>query len=216
MTTFLLNQNQTLELLKSQNETTQIFQHIIRNYHNIFNDTVELDLDHIVRLTNLPFRSIISALKQWHSESNIELHYAQTDIQIQWLVPREDQYTLAPLLQRLEQNQNVKKEKVEAIIEFAYSTKACKQKQILNYFGEKNTQKCMKCNALECSQTNTIDHKLLSELILDHIKENLVSLKELDQSISDYSTFDIRESVRILLENKKVLLTKYNKLKIYS
>ena len=216
MTTFLLNQNQTLELLKSQNETTQIFQHIIRNYHNIFNDTVELDLDHIVRLTNLPFRSIISALKQWHSESNIELNYAQTDIQIQWLVPREDKYTLAPLLQRLEQNQNVKKEKVEAIIEFAYSTKACKQKQILNYFGEKNTQKCMKCNALECSQTNTIDHKLLSELILDHIKENLVSLKELDQSISDYSTFDIRESVRILLENKKVLLTKYNKLKIYS
>jgi ATP-dependent DNA helicase RecQ len=216
MTTFLLNQNQTLELLKSQNETTQIFQHIIRNYHNIFNDTVELDLDHIVRLTNLPFRSIISALKQWHSESNIELNYAQTDIQIQWLVPREDKYTLAPLLQRLEQNQNVKKEKVEAIIEFAYSTKACKQKQILNYFGEKNTQKCMKCNALECSQTNTIDHKLLSELILDHIKENLVSLKELDQSISDYSTFDIGESVRILLENKKVLLTKYNKLKIYS
>ncbi|MDG2491904.1 MAG: RecQ family ATP-dependent DNA helicase [Flavobacteriaceae bacterium] len=216
MTTFLLNQNQTLELLKSQNETTQIFQHIIRNYHNIFNDTVELDLDHIVRLTNLPFKSIISALKQWHSESNIELNYAQTDIQIQWLVPREDQYTLAPLLQRLEQNQNVKKEKVEAIIEFAYSTKACKQKQILNYFGEKNTQKCMKCNALECSQTNTIDHKLLSELILDHIKENLVSLKELDQSISDYSTFDIGESVRILLENKKVLLTKYNKLKIYS
>lgn len=216
MITFLLNQNQTLELLKSQNETTQIFQHIIRNYHNIFNDTVELDLDHIVRLTNLPFKSIISALKQWHGEGNIELNYAQTDIQIQWLVPREDQYTLAPLLQRLEHNQNVKKEKVEAIIEFAYSTKACKQKQILNYFGEKNTQKCMKCNALECSQTNTIDHKLLSELILEHIKENLISLKELDQSISDYSTFDIGESVRILLENKKVLLTKDNKLKIYS
>ena len=216
MITFLLNQNQTIELLKSQNETTQIFQHIIRNYHNIFNDTVELDLDHIVRLTNLPFKSIRSALKQWHGEGNIELNYAQTDIQIQWLVPREDQYTLAPLLQRLEQNQNVKKEKVEAIIEFAYSTKACKQKQILNYFGEKNTQKCMKCNALECSQTNTIDHKLLSELILEHIKENLISLKELDQSISDYSTFDIGESVRILLENKKVLLTKDNKLKIYS
>ena len=216
MITFLLNQNQTLELLKSQNETTQIFQHIIRNYHNIFNDTVELDLDHIVRLTNLPFKSIRSALKQWHGEGNIELNYAQTDIQIQWLVPREDQYTLAPLLQRLEHNQNVKKEKVEAIIEFAYSTKACKQKQILNYFGEKNTQKCMKCNALECSQTNTIDHKLLSELILEHIKENLISLKELDQSISDYSTFDIGESVRILLENKKVLLTKDNKLKIYS
>jgi uncharacterized protein YacL (UPF0231 family) len=74
----------------------------------------------------------------------------------------------------------------------------------------------MKCNALECSQTNTIDHKLLSELILEHIKENLISLKELDQSISDYSTFDIGESVRILLENKKVLLTKDNKLKIYS
>ena len=41
-----------------------------------------------------------------------------------------------------------------------------------------------------------------------------MSLKDLDQSIADYTTFEIGESVRLLLENNNIILTTDNKLKI--
>ena len=50
----------------------------------------------IIRVSNISFKTVITTLKKWHNDGNLLLDYAQTDIQIQWLVPREDQYTLAP------------------------------------------------------------------------------------------------------------------------
>ncbi len=41
-----------------------------------------------------------------------------------------------------------------------------------------------------------------------------MSFKELDQSISDYSTFEIGECIRSLLNSKELLLTNMDKLKL--
>ena len=148
--TFLINQNQILELLKKQSDTSKIIQEIIRSHQDVYSNSFELDLERIVRLINLPFKKIISGLQKWHNEGKLLFDYAETDMQIQWLTPREDQYTLFPLLQRLERYTQIKKDKTESIISYAYSTEECKQRQILNYFGENSKEKCKKCNASEC------------------------------------------------------------------
>ena len=211
-----MNQNQILDLLKDQSETSKVIQGIIRNHHDVYNSSFELDLERIVRLNQVSFKTVIQALKQWHKEGNLVLDYAQTDIQIQWLVPREDQYTLAPLLKRLEQHQKVKKEKIEAMITFAFSTDTCKQKQILSYFGEHATEKCGRCNALEClpeKQAKAVQIEIKNR-IAGELQNGSMSLKELDQSIADYTTLEIGETIRLLLNSKELLLTDTNKLKL--
>ena len=213
---FLLNQNQILELLKDQSETSKVIQGIIRNHHDVYTSSFELDLERIVRINQVSFKTVIHALEQWHKEGNLVLDYAQTDIQIQWLVPREDQYTLAPLLKRLEQHHQVKKEKIEAMISFAFSTASCKQKQILAYFGEHTTEKCGRCNALEClpkKQVKTVQIEIKNRIVAE-LQNGARSLKELDQSIADYTTFEIGESIRMQLSTKELLLTNTNKLKL--
>ena len=50
--------------------------------------------------------------------------------------------------------------------------------------------------------------------IIEKLQINKMSLKDLDQSIADYTTFEIGECVRLLLENNDVILTSDNKLKI--
>ena len=102
------------------------------------------------------------------------------------------------------------------MIAYAYSTDVCKQKQILTYFGEKNTQNCGYCNALEClpeKQSKNVQNQIKSR-ILEKLQNDSMSLKELDQSIADYTTFEIGESIRLLLNSKKILLTDTNKLKL--
>ncbi|MDB4015991.1 hypothetical protein N8345_01230 [Flavobacteriaceae bacterium] len=41
-----------------------------------------------------------------------------------------------------------------------------------------------------------------------------MSLKELDQSIADFTTFEIGETIRMQLNSKELLLTDTNKLKL--
>jgi len=41
-----------------------------------------------------------------------------------------------------------------------------------------------------------------------------MSLKELDQSIADFTTFEIVETIRMQLNSKELLLTDTNKLKL--
>ena len=151
--TFLINQNQILELLQIQSDDSRVIQEIIRNHHNIYSSSFELDIDRIVRMSKISFKTVITSLEKWHKAGNLSLDYAQTDMQIQWLAPREDQYTLSPLIQRLDHYTQVKKDKIERVIDYAYSTYECKQKQILNYFGENSKDKCKQCNASECLQS---------------------------------------------------------------
>lgn len=213
---FLLNQNQILDLLKDQSVTSKVIQGIIRNHDDVYTSAFELDLERIVRINQVSFKTVIQALKQLHKEGNLILDYAQTDIQIQWLVPREDQYTLAPILKRLEQHHQVKKEKIEAMITFAFSTDRCKQKQILSYFGEHTFKKCGQCNALEClpkKQVKTAQIQIKNRIV-EELQNGAMSLKELNQSIADFTTFEIGETIRMQLNSKELLLTDTNKLKL--
>ena len=158
----------------------------------------------------------MDTLRKWENDGNLELEFNQTDIQIQWLVPREDQYTLAPLLQRLVHYNKVKKEKIEAMINYAFDTERCKHNQILNYFGEKNKEKCGSCNAKECDLKKPTKKRQIEikNKIIEELKKGEMSFKELDQSISDYSTFEIGECIRSLLNSKELLLTNMDKLKL--
>lgn len=50
--------------------------------------------------------------------------------------------------------------------------------------------------------------------IIEELKKGEMNLKELDQSISDYSTFEIGEAIKFLLNSKDLLLTNMDKLKL--
>jgi superfamily II DNA helicase RecQ len=102
------------------------------------------------------------------------------------------------------------------MISFAFSTETCKQKQILAYFGEHTTENCGRCNALEClpkKQVKTVQIEIKNRIVAE-LQNGARSLKELDQSIADYTTFEIGESIRMQLSTKELLLTNTNKLKL--
>ena len=213
---FSITQTQILELLKNQTEDSKVIQAIIRNHHFSYARGFELDINRIIRSSQISFKTLLKSLRKWENEGNLELEYNQTDIQIQWLVPREDQYTLAPLLQRLTHNNKVIIGKIEAMINYAFNTERCKHDQILNYFGEKYKGKCCNCNALECNSKKVTkkDKIEIRNRIIEELKKDEMSLKELDQSISDYSTFEIGEAIRFLLNSNDLLLTNMDKLKL--
>ncbi len=213
---FTLNQSQTLELFKTKTQDSRVIQQIIRNHAGVFQNKVELDLNMLTNLTKLPFKTVIKALQKWHAEGNLILDYNETDIQLQWLVPREDDYTLAPLFNRLSQYNKVKKKKIEAMITYAFSNETCKQKEILNYFGEQLSKNCQQCSASDCTTPKKVKQRLLElqKIICLHLKDKEMNMRELNYSIANYTTFEVSESIRLLLNTEQIYLTKTNTLRL--
>ena len=69
----------------------------------------------------------------------------------------------------------------------------------------------MECNSKKVTKKDKIE---IRNRIIEELKKDEMSLKELDQSISDYSTFEIGEAIRFLLNSNDLLLTNMDKLKL--
>ena len=65
--------------------------------------------------------------------------------------PREDNYSINPLIQKLEKVNNIKENKFKKIIDFINDNENCKTKQLLNYFGEEKNINCMNCSSSSCN-----------------------------------------------------------------
>ena len=72
----------------------------------------------------------------------------------------------------------------------------------------------LQCFGMQFKKSNKKDKIEIRNRIIEELKKDEMSLKELDQSISDYSTFEIGEAIRFLLNSNDLLLTNMDKLKL--
>ena len=93
-------------------------------------------------------------MKLLEKQNIIKFEQVNTDINLYWKVPREDQFTLNSLLKRVEEYTHQKKNKVKKMTEYAFDLNKCKRNSILNYFGEHNENVCQNCSANSCIQNS--------------------------------------------------------------
>ena len=80
----------------------------------------------------------------------LNLNMTSSDLQIYWSKPREDNYSVNPLINRLNKLNSIRRIKLENIINFVYNDEKCKTKQLLKYFGEDKKYNCMNCSSFCC------------------------------------------------------------------
>ena len=161
-----------------------LFQTIARLYPGIFEQEIKIDLDRIVEKSQLSFGIVVKVLESYHEQAFLHFSYAKYDLKLMGLVPREDNYSLRPLLEDLDLLHQVKKEKINAIIAFAQNNVDCKQQQLLAYFGEEKKDHCGSCSASSCFKKVKINLNELKEKILDLLQENPLSAHELKLSLT--------------------------------
>ena len=111
-------------------------------------------MNQFARLLDISIEKIRKQLILLQRQNIIKFEFVTTDINLYWKVPREYQFTLNSLLERLEEYTHQKKNKVQKMIEYAFDSNKCKRNTILNYFGELNENVCQNCSANSCIQNS--------------------------------------------------------------
>jgi len=136
--------------IKLSNPQSKVIESLLRFYPNILDKKIEISVEKLVKLTGLNIKDINEYLKFYNNMNLIDLDIVNSDIQLLWLKPREDNFTINPLIKKLEEINKNKKIKFDRVIDFIYDDENCKTIELLRYFGEKKTINCKNCSSFNC------------------------------------------------------------------
>ena len=142
--------DQIIPFLQKNNHTFQLLEHLIRQKPILKNEKTNINLIRTSNILKTTVDLLVDEFKILNKRGILEFVINELNIDITPLTPREDQFTLIPVIELVSKIYYIKKNKIEAMIKFTQDDQLCKRNSILAYFGEEKSSNCKKCSADSC------------------------------------------------------------------
>jgi len=189
---FLFSKNDLIDYLERHRSIAPFVQTILRTYGGIFDFETKINTFLISKKTSLSEEKILDDLAQLDKDKVISLKARNRDLELVFLVPREDDLTINNFSKKVEMQLQTKIDNVDSMLAYVKNDKLCRNHQLLSYFGEKTDQPCNNCDV--CNNPKKLDRSSLLD-----IKSDILELLESKQSSS-------RDIIRELPQNELLIL----------
>jgi ATP-dependent DNA helicase RecQ len=208
---FLTTNTALFKYLEQHLDLNTIIKVLLRTYGGIFDYETKVNLNLIIQKANLSEHKVVAQLKQLEKDGVISLQMANTDSEITFLKPREDNLTINPIAKTIEQQHTLKHKQVEAVLSYTQNDSVCKNLQLLAYFGEKKAEVCGKCSVCLDKQykMNANKHFDISNKILKALQLENLSSRQLLHSVN-CSEKELLQYLSELQETQKIKITQAN------
>ncbi|MFV0541586.1 MAG: ATP-dependent DNA helicase RecQ [Aestuariibaculum sp.] len=188
---------------------------ILRMYGGIFDQQTKIDLNKIADKTLISTEAITQILIQLEKDDIITLNLAQTDAQVTFIEPREDDITINRIAKSIKQQNRIKQEQVEAMLRYIDNNKLCKSMQLLSYFGEKDIQPCGICSVCINNKNNndTTNINTLKKQIIDLLEQGDQSSRTIFNQLQCTEN-NLKAVLSLLLEHNIISITPTNTYKL--
>ena len=209
---FLISNNQIFDYLNNQPSKSELIKLILRSYGGIFDHYTIINELMLSKKLNCSEKEVVKNLNDLHLNGIVNYIYKNTTSKLSFLVPRDENYTINSISKNIEQQNNLKYEKLTATISYIQNIKTCRNILLLSYFNETCTETCGICDICKAKAQPKNSLKTISNHILILLKKQSLSSQELT-TILGYSENEILNSLKILLEKNKITITSQNKFK---
>ncbi|NRB61210.1 MAG: RecQ family ATP-dependent DNA helicase [Winogradskyella sp.] len=213
---FLTSNTQLFQYLESHLDLNTLVKVLLRTYGGIFDYETKVNLNLVIKKTEIPEKQVIGQLRRLETDGIINLQIANTDSEITFLKPREDDVTINPIVKTIRQQHQLKHNQVEAVISYIKNDKVCKNIQLLKYFGEHSQTPCGKCSVCienKPSENHTSGADLTTQIVTLLQSRDLSSRQLLKTLQCDEK--NLISSLKQLVEINKIKLTNKNTFTLY-
>ncbi|CAI8236276.1 MAG: ATP-dependent DNA helicase RecQ [SAR116 cluster bacterium] len=182
---------------------------LLRTYGGLFEYLTKINPYLLAKKINCSYKKLESNLQRLKRDNIIDLDTQSSDLSMVYLVPREDNRSLAPFAKMIEKNTQEKVHKMKAMIAYVQNNKDCRNQQLLHYFNEKSTP-CGSCDV--CKSSGDLSKEALEETataILSLLETNAMDSRKIVAQLS-YEKERVLNSIQKLLMSGKIILNDHN------
>ncbi|NRD19850.1 RecQ family ATP-dependent DNA helicase [Winogradskyella eckloniae] len=208
---FITTNTVLFQYLETHKDLNLLVKVILRTYGGIFDYDTKVDLSLITKKAKLSEKQVIAQLQRLESDDVISLQIANTDSEITFIKPREDAITINPIAKTIEQQHRLKHQQIEAVLHYIKNDTRCRNRQLLQYFGETSKTNCGICSVCTAPSTKATDASsdAISFQILKLLQTEALSSRQLMQQLN-CSEEALFRSISELIETKTITLTPTN------
>jgi ATP-dependent DNA helicase RecQ len=185
-----------------------IIQAILRTYGSSENHVLQINTALIATRSNTSEEEVNETLQLLHDQELIEATITNTDLQITYLTPRDDDRTINRFSKELERQNTLRLNKLKSLVQLVTNTTTCINRMILEYFDEETDRNCGNCS--NCAQ---VVARTTSEQILITLQNQPLDSQQICKEMNEDKDVVVTH-LKTLLEQRKVILTSHNKYKI--
>ena len=185
---------------------------LLRTYGGLFEDEIKINEFFLAKKASITSAQVIKNLEILEDQHLVEYNQVNSNISLNFLLPREDDKTINRFSKEIKQFLYLKREKAINFINFVTNNNVCRSVQLLSYFDEKAKLKCGICDVcIGNKKSNTIN---LSSEILSILKEKeQLSSKEISRLLNTIEK-DILIHLQALLSEDKIKINNQNKFQL--
>lgn len=181
----------------------ELLYYLMRTYTGIYEQIISFQVEKVAAKIGKPTSEVLQQLNHLNG-TIIDYKAENTDAQITFLMPRNDEKTIYFIAPQVKWFNRRKKEQNQAVLDYMTSSKICKERYLLTYFGEKSEKNCGICSF--CIEKKYKEEKNNAEseaIILNLLQENPLSSQEICLKI-ELPEKEILLILNKLVDNQKV------------
>ena len=208
---FIVSNSAMFSYLETRSHLNLVVKTILRTYGGIFEHQLAINLGLIAKKSGSSEKEIIAILNQLHKDEIVDFLFSNTDSEIIFLQPREDDKTINRIAKIVEQQQELKRLQVNAVVAYIHNNVICKSRQLLQYFGESSIENCGKCSVCRSGMDTDRVPTLLEtkQEILNMLKNESLSSRRLTELLR-IDKNEVLNAIRDLLEDGEIIATSTN------
>ena len=211
---FIASKESVFDYFEKHPDCVTIAQTVLRTYGGIFDFETKINIRLISRKTKASETKVAKVLGQLHKDEIITYTAQHSDLDITFLVPREDDITINVFASKVKERHRLKADNLDAMLSYINNDKLCRSRQLLGYFGEAAETNCGICDV--CMNKGKLDETGLtsiSEQLLLHLKKGPVASRTLIELVP-YMEHDVLVTIQTLLEDGIIRINSINQYEI--
>ena len=207
---FLTSQDQIFAYLENNSGSAAIIKTILRTYGGIFDFVTKIDPVLIANKSGVSDKRVFALLKRLKEDEIIAYTAQKTDLEITFLVPRDDDRTINVFAKKTEEHNRIKVEKVDEMLSYIRTDTICRSKQILHYFAEPKETDCGICDVCQNKRTSgTTDYQSIAANIEVLLKEKGHTSRALLKRVKGEES-QVLKTIQLMLEEGQIKINTRN------
>ncbi len=206
---FLIESKEVIRYMSLNTNDEEIMLVILRTYPGIYEMKTPFNLSLIAKKSNHTEEQINIVLEKLKEKEIIDYQAKNNDATILFNEVREDNLTINRVSKYLEKQNQLKKDQLLSVLHYVKEQKTCKNRLILDYFGEETTDNCGVCSYCITQKGKITEADSVADKILHVLKTASLTSREIQTKIK-LDAGEVILALQELLENNYITIQSNN------